>query len=111
MPISREEFNGGQLNFTIHVVAVLESISELAFSFSDVREEVAARLGGLLPDERDLLLVLRTLEAGGVIECKHVGGQEYWQYNENRGMMSDILYSTISILRNSSKPFSPWMPT
>ena len=47
-----------------------------------ISEMVTAHLGGLIPNEQDLALVLRTLEAGEILSSRIVGRLEYWVYNQ-----------------------------
>ena len=78
MPISKEEFEQGRLDFTLHALAVLQASPREAFRFEEIRMRIRGRLGGLLPNEQDLALVLRTLEAGGRIRRRMVGENEYF---------------------------------
>ena len=85
MPISREEFSQGRFDFTVHVLDAFAMWQDRALNFNDLKEHVAFALGGLVPNEQDLALILRTLEVGGTLSTNEVGGIRYWIYNSDTG--------------------------
>ncbi len=77
MPISREEFEAGQIDLTIFLTEIFSVDILLAWNLDELIGALQRRLG--IEVQQDVVLPsLRALELGGKIEHRVIWGRDYW---------------------------------
>ena len=84
MPISRNEFDAGERKLDLALLAILRSSPELAFTLSDLIEELAAS-SGLFVLEDAALAALNELEGRDRVESKVIADAVYYSYKNRFG--------------------------
>lgn len=78
MPISREEYEHGEIDATVYLLQLLRSYSDTAFSAIEL-SQIAANEGRNM-EPAEIADRLNPLVAQATVECKEVGGVLYYIY-------------------------------
>ena len=77
MPISREEFESGQLDLTVPIKRALEANPDFAFSAQEIQERLAD-IVERNATEAEVAQQLNNLVEEGVVEVKALGGRRWY---------------------------------
>ena len=77
MPISRNEFESGELDLTVHIMLILELDPESAWSAAELQEDIEGKLGSDF-EQQVVLYALAALQTAGKIEHEEIWGVDYY---------------------------------
>jgi len=83
MPISRKEFESGELNLSLLIIDFLHSNPDYAYTVEELVEELVSRGTDLTAEK--VQTVLSSLENRGRVEVKEIHGVIYYIYNKAMG--------------------------